>query len=186
MHPPDLIARRAAPVRLLVLDVDGVMTDGRIWFVPAPGAPSDLVEVKAFDASDGAGIAAAQRLGLRIGIVSGRSSPAVTRRAAELGIEDVRQGVREKDPAIREIMLQRGVEPREVGFVGDDIVDLPAMLQVGFPVAVANAADEVKERAAYVTTARGGRGAVREVVELILKVQGKWDAMVEGYLSGPA
>lgn len=182
MHSTDVTAR-AAGVRLILLDVDGVLTDGRIWFVPDPDASGQLVEVKAFDASDGAGIAYARKAGLHVGFISGRFSPGVDRRAAELGVEDVRQGVLEKVPMILDLIEKRGIGSVEVCFVGDDIVDLPAMKYVGFPVAVANASDDVKSRAAYVTLNAGGRGAVREVIELILKAQGKWESLIEDELS---
>jgi 3-deoxy-D-manno-octulosonate 8-phosphate phosphatase (KDO 8-P phosphatase) len=164
---------------MLLLDVDGVLTDGRIWHVPDGGS---LVEVKAFDVVDGAGIALARRAGLLTGFVSGRSSRTVVERARELMVDEVHLGVRDKVEVLERILEGRSIGSDDVAFVGDDVVDLPAMRRVGFAVAVSNAAAEVKARSAYVTEARGGRGAVREVVELILKAQGKWDAVVGEFL----
>ncbi len=166
-------------VRLLLMDVDGVLTDGKIWFVPDGAEP---VEVKSFHVLDGAGIALARRAGLKTGIVSARSSPGVRRRAEELSIDFIELGVGDKKVALANVLTASGVLAENVCFIGDDIVDLPAMSRVGFPVAVSNAASEVRARAAYVTDAAGGNGAVREVIEMILKAQGKWDAVIAEFL----
>jgi 3-deoxy-D-manno-octulosonate 8-phosphate phosphatase (KDO 8-P phosphatase) len=174
------VTREARRVRLLLVDVDGVLTDGRLFFVP--DLSGGLVESKAFDASDGAGIVLARGAGLEVGIISGRSSPAVTARALELGIAEVHLGVRDKAAVLEEIVARTGIGHAEIGFAGDDVVDLPVMLRVGFPVAVRNAPEEVRSRALYVTAARGGRGAVREVIELILRAQDKWESLIEGFL----
>lgn len=174
------LTERARGVRLLLLDVDGVLTDGRIFLVP-DGA-GGLVESKAFDVTDGAGIVLARRAGLPTGIVSGRQSPVVTARAKELGIEEVHLGVADKGAALERIVWRTKIPIESICFVGDDIVDLPVMRRVGFPVAVQNAPDEVRAHAAYVTSARGGRGAVREIVELLLKARGKWDEAVSEFL----
>lgn len=174
------MTERARRVRLLLLDVDGVLTDGGIFFLP--DGDGGLMESKVFDVTDGAGIALARRAGLVTGIISGRTSPVVTARASELGIGEVHQGVRDKAQVLGRIVETRGIPPAEIAFAGDDVVDVPVMRRVGFPVAVQNAPDEVRAHAAYVTAARGGRGAVREIVELILKAQGKWEGLVREFL----
>jgi len=174
--PRESLTERARRVRLLLLDVDGVLTDGRILFMP--DGSGGLMESKSFHVADGAGIALAHSAGLGTGLVSRRTSPAVTERARELGIDRVHQGVGEKAAAVEAIAAEAGVSLDAVAFVGDDLVDLPAMLRVGFPVAVENAPEEVRSRAAYVTEAPGGHGAVREVVEVILRAQGKWDQVI--------
>ena len=173
------LAKRVQNVALLLMDVDGVLTDGKVWFVPDGG---ELVEVKSFNVLDGAGIALAHRVGLKTGVVSARSSPGVRKRAEELSIEFVCLGVRDKKTALADIVTESGLGADQVCFMGDEVVDLPAMTRVGFPVAVSNAVPEVRSRAAYVTEASGGNGAVREVIELILKEQGKWDAAIAEFL----
>ena len=177
---PDELTTRAGNVDLLLMDVDGVLTDGRVWFVPDPGG--ELVEVKSFHVADGAGIALAHRGGLETGMVSARSSAGVRRRAEELSVRFVYLDVSDKRTALESILEESGVPAERVCFVGDEVVDLPAMNRVGFPVAVQNAVPEVRARSAYVTEARGGDGAVREVVELILKAKGKWDAVIADFL----
>ena len=177
--PEEELNSRASRVRLILMDVDGVLTDGRIWYVPHGDS---LEEVKAFDAADGAGIALAHKAGLATGIVSGRASAAVLHRARELGIEEVHLGVADKAAFLARISDSRSIAVEDIAFIGDEVVDLPAMRRVGFPVAVANASNDVKRHAAYVTKAGGGRGAVRETIELILRVQGKWHALVTEFL----
>lgn len=176
----DEVSTRARRVRLLLMDVDGVLTDGKIFFIP--DGSGGLVESKAFHVTDGAGIALARRAGLLTGLVSRRSSPGVVARARELGIEEVHLGVHDKAPVVERIAAEAGIARDETAYLGDDIVDLPALRRVGFPVAVANAAPEVRAHAAYVTTAYGGQGAVRETVELILRAQGKWDDLIAEFL----
>lgn len=178
--PRDEVSERARRVRLLLMDVDGVLTDGKIFFIP--DGSGGLVESKAFHVTDGAGIALARRAGLRTGLVSRRSSPVVAARARELGIDEVHLGVPDKAPVVERIAAEAGIVLEETAYLGDDIVDLPALMRVGFPVAVANAAPEVRAHAAYVTAARGGHGAVRETVELILRAQGKWDDLIAEFL----
>lgn len=156
------------------MDVDGVLTDGRIWLQSWPDGTAH--EIKGFSAYDGAGLKLAAAMGLRTGIITGRESPANARRARELGLKFVYQNRPEKTGAYEEILRTAGVSDGEVCYIGDDLPDLPVMRRVGFAVAVANAAPEVKKVAHYVTKAQGGDGAAREVVELILKVQGKWAA----------
>jgi 3-deoxy-D-manno-octulosonate 8-phosphate phosphatase (KDO 8-P phosphatase) len=168
---------RLAKIRLLLLDVDGVMTDGRIIYDDRGG------ETKAFDVKDGHGMKMLQRAGIRIGIITGRQSAVVDRRAAELGIDLVYQGAKDKLLPFREILQKTGLSPEEVAYVGDDVVDLPVLRRVGFAVTVADALDEVKPRVHYVTRHPGGRGAVREVCDLILKETGRWDAITSRYFN---
>lgn len=167
---------RARHIRLLLMDVDGVLTDGRIWLQSWPDGTAH--EIKGFSAYDGAGLKMARSVGLRTGLITGRDSPATARRAREAEIEFVYQGRAEKIHAYEEILQKTGLRDEEVCFIGDDLPDLPLLSRVGFAVAVANAVPEIKKAAHYVTRAQGGNGAVREVIELILKAQGKWDEAI--------
>jgi 3-deoxy-D-manno-octulosonate 8-phosphate phosphatase (KDO 8-P phosphatase) len=169
------LAQRAAGVRLLVLDVDGVLTDGRITYT------ADGVEVKSFHVRDGSALAFWQRPGGLVAIISGRSSRAVDVRAAELGIGLVVQGAGDKLAALRGVLDATGVRSDEACAVGDDLPDLPVLRACGLAVAVADACPEVRAAADHVTHAPGGRGAVREVVELLLRAQGRWDALVASF-----
>jgi 3-deoxy-D-manno-octulosonate 8-phosphate phosphatase (KDO 8-P phosphatase) len=172
---------REREVELLLMDVDGVMTDGRIIHIPQ--VDGSVVEAKEFNAADGAAIGFARRAGIRTGIISGRASPAVSRRAEELRMEFVYQGLgRNKLSAFEEILARTKLPADRICYIGDDVQDIPILKLVGFPVAVANAYPEVRSRAAYITRAFGGNGAVREVVEVILKAQGKWDAAIAEFL----
>ncbi len=164
---------------MLLLDVDGVMSDGRIIY-DALGN-----EAKAFDVKDGHGLKLLQRAGIQVGIITGRQSEVVAIRARELGIEILYQGVRDKLPPYEEILSRLQLQDDEVAFVGDDLVDLPILRRVGFAVTVADAIDEVKPLVHYVTTRCGGRGAVREVCDLILKQSGKWSAVTDRYFVAP-
>lgn len=166
--------QRAARVKALVFDVDGVLTRGEIIY----GSEG---EWKVFSARDGMGFDLARQGELKIAIFSGRSSEAVRRRATELQVTELVEGVREKGPAMLDLIAKLGVKAEEVGYVGDDLVDLPAMAQAGFPVAVAGAADDVKNAAAWVTTREGGDGAAREVIEFVLKARGLWPAILHRY-----
>lgn len=170
------IERRASRVKLLLMDCDGVLTDGRLWLT------ADGEEQKAFHTHDGLGLSLLHRAGLKSGVISGRSSEALSRRAAELGVEFVRQGDPEKIAAFADVLQQAGVAEDEVAFVGDDLTDIPIMRRVEFAVAVADAVEETRSVAHYVTRARGGRGAVREVIEMILRSQGRWNDLVDHYL----
>jgi 3-deoxy-D-manno-octulosonate 8-phosphate phosphatase (KDO 8-P phosphatase) len=170
------IERRASHIKLLLMDCDGVLTDGRLWLL------ENGDEHKSFNTHDGLGLSLLHRAGLRSGIITGRTSTAVTRRAAELGIEFVRQGDPEKIEAFEEVLRQAGLDESEIAFVGDDLTDIPIMQRSEFAVAVADAVEETRSVAHYTTRAKGGRGAIREVVELILKSQGRWNDLVEGYL----
>ncbi|MGH9792696.1 MAG: KdsC family phosphatase [Candidatus Acidiferrales bacterium] len=160
----------------MLMDVDGVLTDGRIWLQSWPDGTAQ--EIKGFTAYDGAGLKLARIAGLRTGVITGRDSAATARRAKELDMEFVYQGWPEKLGAYEEVLRKAGVSDEEVCFIGDDLPDLPLLTRVGFAVAVVNASPEAKRAAHYVTKRAGGYGAVREVVELILKAQGKWREVV--------
>jgi 3-deoxy-D-manno-octulosonate 8-phosphate phosphatase (KDO 8-P phosphatase) len=165
----DELETRAKAIRLLLMDCDGVMTDGRLWWT------ADGDEQKAFHVRDGLGIALCHRAGLRTGIISGRESSATRRRATELGMAYLRQNVRDKLTAFNEILRQARLSANECAYVGDDLVDLPIMRRAGLAIAVADAIEEAKAAAHYVTRHKGGCGAVREAVDLILRVQGLRD-----------
>jgi len=162
-------------IKLLLLDVDGVMTDGRIIYL------NDGGEAKAFDVKDGHGLKLIQRAGIQVGIITGRQSDIVTRRAAELGIELVYQGAKDKMQPFMEILEKLGLEPSEVAYVGDDLVDLPVMRMVGFSVTVADASDDIKPYVDLVTSRPGGRGAVREVCDFLLKQSSLWTSVTSRY-----
>jgi 3-deoxy-D-manno-octulosonate 8-phosphate phosphatase (KDO 8-P phosphatase) len=164
--------RRAKPVRVLLMDVDGTMTPGYVCLQTFPDG--SVAEMKMFHAHDGAGIKLASIMGIRTGLITGRDSPATARRAREASMEFVIQGQPKKLESYKAILTRAGVTDEEVAYVGDDLPDLPILERVGLGVAVANAVVEVKRAAHYVTLAKGGEGAVREVVELILKAQGRW------------
>lgn len=163
-------------IRFLILDIDGVMTDGRITY------SSSGEELKSFDVKDGTGVKYWRRAGHAVGVVSGRSSPAVQHCARELGIDFVEMDAKLKLPAYERMLEATGVAPEEVAMIGDDLPDYPLIIRVGLGIAVADAVDEVKEVAGYVTQKPGGRGAVREAIELILKAQGKWGGILSRYL----
>lgn len=169
------IARQCEPIELILSDVDGVLTEGSIIF------DNEGVEMKRFHIRDGLGIKLWRRAGGKFGILTGRNSHIVNVRAAELGIDLVRQGTEQKQPATREIMAQLGLRPEQVCYIGDDLPDLPPMQAVGLAVAVADASNEVREAADYVTKLPGGRGAVRETIEMILKAQRRWDDLIRTY-----
>jgi len=171
---PELI-KRAERVRLVLLDVDGVLTDGRIH-VGADGA-----DARAFFARDGLGVRLGQAGGLSFGIISGRRSEAVVLRASELEITEVHLGIRDKVACLDAILGRFGLAPSAVCYVGDDLVDLPVMRRVGLSAAPSDAAPEVLEAADFVASAAGGRGAVREVVDLLLCASRKWDKVTEQY-----
>jgi 3-deoxy-D-manno-octulosonate 8-phosphate phosphatase (KDO 8-P phosphatase) len=164
-------------IELLVLDVDGVLTDGRVI------VHSDGGESKCFHILDGHGIRMWQRAGLKVALLSGRASQATTRRAQELEISHVIQNCAFKLPALQQLLAELDLSPEKAAYVGDDLMDLPIVRYVGFGVAVANAVDELKEHADYVTARRGGEGAVREVIEYILKGSGRWAGLMERYLT---
>jgi|SRR3990172_2658532 len=169
----DAFTARCKPLRLVLTDVDGVMTDGTVLLLP------DGQEARAFHIRDGLALAWARRAGLLTGILSGRASEAVARRAAELGMAVVRQGVRDKGLVFREILAEHQLAPHEVAYVGDDVNDLPVLREVGLSAAPADAAFEVRAEVFMITEARGGRGCLREFLEAILKARGAWDRLVQ-------
>lgn len=173
---------RARRVRLLVFDVDGVLTSGQLLFGPAGEA------LKVFHAQDGLGINAAHRAGLKTAVITGRDSEMVRRRGSELAISDICQGAHDKYEHLAALMAKYGLSPAEVAYVADDLNDLPLLDKVGLACAVANATAEVKAAAHYVAGRSGGDGAVREIIEFILKAQGKWAEVVDSYraAAGPA
>jgi 3-deoxy-D-manno-octulosonate 8-phosphate phosphatase (KDO 8-P phosphatase) len=171
------VERRAGAVRLLLVDCDGVLTDGRI--TPVEGGE----ELKSFHTHDGHGLVMLHRAGLRSGIISGRTSRLVELRAKDLGISFVRQGALNKVEVFESLLAEAGVEPGSVAYVGDDVVDIPLMRRCGLGVAVADATPDTRDAAHHVTRLPGGRGAVREVCELILKAQGRWDELLKRYLA---
>ena len=178
MHPADTIRLRAAAVRLLVLDVDGVLTDGRVVYTDAGD------EVKRFHVRDGTGLKLWRSLGLHAAVISGRTSKAVERRAGELGLGPVILGREAKGPAFDEVLARLSLTPELGGGVGDVLQDLPVLRRCGVRVAVADACAEVRAAADYVTTAPGGAGAVREAIEWVLTLRGEWAGVVAQYLSG--
>ena len=167
------IAALAAGLRILLLDVDGVLTDGGIILIGG-----DL-EAKRFDVQDGMGIAMLRASGLKIGIVTSRTSQVVQRRAEELSIEELFQGVRHKPDVLDSLLEKYGILSSQVAFVGDDLQDIPLLRRIGLPIAVSNAAPEVKENCAYVTQAPGGHGAVREIAEWLLDLRGDRERVVQ-------
>ena len=172
---PPLADKRASSIDLVVFDVDGVLTRGDITYT------TDGQELKTFNVQDGHGFALARMAGLKTAILTARTSPVVRRRAEELKVDAFVEGQPNKAQGMKEIIRQLGVRAADVCFVGDDLVDLPALKMVGLPVAVANAVEEVKESALCETTRGGGEGAAREVIEMILKARGLWPNAVKHY-----
>src|SRR6476661_2625366 len=162
-------------IELILSDVDGVLTDGAIWY------DNQGVELKAFHIRDGLGIKLWQRAGHKFGVLTARTSHIVKVRAAELGVDIVRQGFETKLPVAREILKELRLSPEQVCYIGDDLTDLPVIRHVGLGVAVADAATEVRAAAGYITKLDGGQGAVREMIELILKSQFRWDEIIQTY-----
>jgi 3-deoxy-D-manno-octulosonate 8-phosphate phosphatase (KDO 8-P phosphatase) len=197
--------KRAKKIKLLLFDVDGVLTDGKLYIFPAPpgvqqtifskhhaskhadqggfGLQSEsYIEAKGFHAHDGTSISLARLAGIKTGLITKRISETVALRARDLKLEFVYQGIQDKLTVFEEIIQKAGVKAAEAAFVGDDVIDLPVMRNCGLAIAVANARDEVKEDAHYVTPHSGGDGALRDAVEYILKAQGKWKQVVEKYI----
>lgn len=170
--------KKALDIKALVLDVDGVLTDGRIGY----GAGSDD-EIKFFDVRDGHGLKLAMRAGLKVGILSGRKSKTNRTRFDELKLDFLYEGMKDKREGFKLILAEQGLSAKEVLYVGDDLIDMPPMRECGVAVAVADAVPELDSVAAFRTKARGGRGAVRETVEWILKEQGKWDSAIARYMA---
>ena len=170
------LRKRAAQIEVLLMDVDGTMTDGGVTLLSQAGEIA--LEIKTFDAHDGQGLTLAHTAGLRTGCITGRESSALLRRAREMKMEFIYMKQPLKMPAYEEILRKTGASESSVAYVGDDLPDLPVMHRAGLAVAVGNAVPEVKRAAHYITKARAGRGAIRETVELILKSKGIWEAMI--------
>jgi YrbI family 3-deoxy-D-manno-octulosonate 8-phosphate phosphatase len=173
MNLPDHCRR----VELILADIDGVLTDGGLLY------DNQGIEIKQFHIRDGLGIKLWQRAGFQFGVLTARASHIVKVRAGELGIDIVRQGFEDKVPITHEILRDLGLSPEQTCFIGDDLTDIPVIRMVGFGVAVADAAAEVRAAAAHVTQLPGGRGAVRELVETILKAKGRWEDVIQRYLA---
>lgn len=169
-------ADRAARLRLMIFDVDGILTDGGLHYGP------DGEIFKTFNVLDGHGIKLLGQSGVSTAIISARESAIVRKRAADLGITHVFQGVHDKRVAFEQLLQQTAVDPRECGFVGDDIIDLPILLRVGFAASVPQGHAEVRQRVHYVTQAAGGRGAAREICDFIMRAQGSYEAALAPYL----
>jgi 3-deoxy-D-manno-octulosonate 8-phosphate phosphatase (KDO 8-P phosphatase) len=170
------IQNRAARIKLLLMDCDGVLTDGRIWLL------ENGEDQKMFHTRDGFGIELLHRAGLQSGVITGRTSIALERRAQALGMLFIWQGSEDKRNAFADSLTEAALSSEEVAFIGDDLTDIPLLKLCGLAVAVADGAVETRSHAHYVTEARGGHGAVREVCELILKAQNKWSDVIAGYL----
>src|SRR5271167_4956318 len=210
--PKSSATARARKIRLILFDVDGVLTDGKIWIFPAPGGSqsgtqqsvleksaqglsrpegqggfglnsASLIEAKGFHAHDGTAISLARLAGIKTGIITKRVSETVALRARDLKIDHVYQGIQDKLTAFEEILRLGGLDASEAAFVGDDVIDLPVMRNCGLAIAVANARAEVKAEAHYVTPHAGGEGALRDATEYILKAQGRWTRGVSDYIS---
>jgi len=166
-------------LQLLVLDVDGVMTDGRIILTP------DGHEIKSFDSKDGAGIKYWIRAGGQVAFISGRSSPAVQVRADDLGVQVVRMHAKDKLPVYREVLAELGLDAAQAVVMGDDLPDLPLLRECGFSAAPCDAVPEIRNAADYITTLPGGKGCVREVIDLVLKKSGRWGGIMARYLPAP-
>ena len=201
---PKLSAQaRARKIKLLLFDVDGVLTDGKLFIFPAPSGwqqsvlelsakhegqggfgfqSQSLIEAKGFHAHDGTSISLARLAGIKTGLITKRVSETVALRARDLKLEYIRQGIQDKRTAFEEIVKRDGIKREEAAFVGDDIIDLPAMRAAGLAIAVQNSRAEVKREAHYVTPHVGGDGALRDAVEFILKAQGKWKKILEAYI----
>jgi len=169
---PTDVDQRASRIKLLLMDVDGVLTDGRLYSIPGPDG--QMVETKGFDSQDGIALQWLISKGIKTGVISGRVSPATVERAKQTRITYVYQGHTEKIPIFEEILKDAKLDAAEVAYIGDDLTDAIVMCRVGLLIATANAREEVKRRACYVTSQAGGNGAVREAIELILKAQGLW------------
>jgi 3-deoxy-D-manno-octulosonate 8-phosphate phosphatase (KDO 8-P phosphatase) len=171
------VRKRAKQIKVLLMDVDGTITPGTVLLLSQPDGTA--LEIKTFDAHDGQGLSLARTAGIRTGVITGRESAAMRRRARELDIEFVYEKQPTKIAAYEEILKKTGVPESAVAYLGDDLPDIPLMRRVGFAVAVGDAVPEVKLAAHFVTKAVGGKGAARELVELILKSKGIWEEMIE-------
>lgn len=178
----DLITELASRIKLLLMDVDGVLTNGKLFNVP--DAAGKMVETKGFDSQDGIALQWLSWKGIRTGVISGRESPATEERARQVKMTYVYQGHIEKVPILEEILRDARIDASQVAYVGDDLTDVVIMRRVGLAIAPANAREEVKQAAHFVTRASGGEGAVREVVELLMKAQGLWAEILRHYEIG--
>jgi len=195
---------RAKKIKLLLFDVDGVLTDGKLFIFPAPAGAQQttqdhaakhggqggfglvsqtMIEAKGFHAHDGTAISLARLAGIKTGLITKRISDTVALRARDLKLEHVHQGIQDKLAVFKEILQQEQLRADQAAFVGDDVIDLPVMRNCGLAIAVANARSEVKQEAHYVTPHSGGDGALRDAVEYVLKAQGKWKKVVDEYTS---
>lgn len=172
---PDDVFKKAALVRLAVFDVDGVMTNGDLIF------DEQGIEYKVFNVQDGFGLVMLREAGIKVAVISARTSSIVTRRMTELGVEHILQGKRNKQEAFSRLITDQGLDKSQTAFAGDDIIDLPAMSCAGMSIAVADAHPRVKEQADWVTTKSGGQGAVREICELVLESQGKLENIYQKF-----
>jgi 3-deoxy-D-manno-octulosonate 8-phosphate phosphatase (KDO 8-P phosphatase) len=182
LNPPlteSELHRLAAGAKVLLMDVDGVMTNGNLYLVP--DRDGNMVETKGFGAQDGIALRWLTWYGIKTGVISGRDSPATKERARQVGMSWVFQGHIEKIPLFEQVVREANVRPEEVVYMGDDLTDVVIMRRVGLSVATANAREEVKRSAMAVTSVPGGSGAVREVIELILKARGSWDELLKKY-----
>lgn len=170
------LLEKARCVRLMIFDIDGVMTDGKLLFGPEGEC------LKVFHVLDGHGIRLLQQAGIPAAIISARQSPMVMKRAQDLGIQHIQLGIQEKLAAFSALLEKTGMDASDCGYIGDDVIDLPILIRAGFSASVPNAHQEVRSRVDYVTQAPGGNGAVREVCDLILKAQGKYQPLLESYL----
>ncbi len=175
-EPLSKVSAQASRIKLLVLDVDGVLTDGKLFFDHQGN------EYKSFHAQDGHGIKLLRQTGVEVAVISGRKSNAVSLRMESLGIAHVYQGHEDKRAAFQELLAALGIKPEQVAYVGDDLLDLPIMARAGLAIAVHDAIDAVKQHAHWCTRRCGGQGAVREVCDLIMQAQGHYDAIIESYL----
>jgi len=179
MLSPEEVLALAARTKLLLMDVDGVLTNGKLYNVPGPDGK--VVETKGFDSQDGIGLQWLNWKGIKTGVISGRQSPATEERARQCKMAYVYQGHIEKIPILQEILADAKIDSSEVAYIGDDFTDIVIMRRVGLAIATGNARAEVKRAAHYVTQAAGGEGAVREVVELLLKAQNRWGEILKHY-----
>jgi 3-deoxy-D-manno-octulosonate 8-phosphate phosphatase (KDO 8-P phosphatase) len=170
---------RAKKIKLLLMDVDGVLTDGRLYFFPGPDGK--VVESKTFDSQDGIALRWLGWYGIKTGVISGRNSPATVERARQVEMTYVFQGHIEKIPILEQIVADAKIHTDEIAYAGDDLTDVVVMNRVGFAIATANGRAEVKAKAHLVTAAAGGKGAIREAIEVILKAQGIWPELLKKY-----
>lgn len=175
--PESELRQRAAKIKLVIFDVDGVLTDGSLFY------DDNGQEYKAFNSQDGHGMKMLQQSGVKIAIITGRTSKVVTHRMANLKIERIYQGQLDKRPAYEQILRNEGLQPAEIAYVGDDVVDLPVMIRVGLAIGVANGHELTKQYAHWVTPRNGGHGAARDVCEFLLKAQGNYDSAMKDYLN---